>query len=54
METCIQSLMEARQNRNDASYDVLTPSSSTKPNVHETAPVLSLFNNDLVGGVILP
>jgi hypothetical protein len=49
METCLQTLMEVRQDRNDGSYDVLTPSSSITPNVHKTAPVLSLFNNDLVG-----
>jgi hypothetical protein len=44
--------MEVRQSRNDGSYDVLTPSSSTTPNVHKTAPVLSLFNNDLVGAIL--
>jgi hypothetical protein len=47
METCIQTLMEARQKGNDGSYDVLTP--STTSGAHETAPVLSLFNNDIVG-----
>ena len=53
MERCIQTLMEVRQNRNDGSYDVLTPSSSTASNVHETAPVLSLFHSDLVGAITL-
>jgi hypothetical protein len=49
VETCIQNLMQIRQNRTDSSYDMLTPSSSTTSTVHETAPVLSLFNNDIVG-----
>lgn len=52
METCIQTLMEVRQNGTNSSYDVLTPSSSTTSNVHEAAPVLSLFNNDIVGAII--
>lgn len=52
MENCIQTLMEIRQNGNDSSYDVITPSSSITPIVHETAPVLSLFNNGIVGAFL--
>lgn len=52
MENYLQTLMEVGQNRNDGSYDVLMPSSSTTPSVHKTAPVLSLFNNDLVGAIL--
>jgi hypothetical protein len=54
METCLQTLMEVRQNKNDTIYDVLTPSSSTTSKVHETVPVLSLFSNDLLRNVYLP
>ena len=47
METVVQRFTEDGAKPTDSSYAVLTPS-STGCSVHESAPVLSLFNNAVV------
>jgi hypothetical protein len=53
METVIQRFNQDGLKPIDSSYGVLTPS-STRCNGHESAPVLSLFNNAVVSSTACP